>query len=332
MEFYHLKIEDKQTIFNALAERKGLPPAAIEKDWWVVQTLRLIFALPVSEHIVFKGGTSLSKAWNLIDRFSEDIDLALNRDFLGFADVKNRTQVCKLRDASFEYIAKSFYPDLECEFKKSGIVDIDISLERIKTTDQDPLVIEIRYPKVTDTAAYLSPKVLVEIGGRSLREPFTKKSIQSIVGETFADKPYADSIFTVATVNPERTFLEKLFLLHEEFQRPDEKIRLERLSRHLYDIHRISKSPFAKKAVRDHRLYKSIVEHRELFMKFGGVDYHSHFPPTLNPIPPDHLLPEWEKDYRVMQEQMIYGDSLPFNQLIEDIKRIVEEINQTKFE
>lgn len=94
MGFYYLKTKEKQTILNSIAEKKDLPPAAIEKDWWIVQTLRMIFSLPVSEHIVFKGGTSLSKAWRLIDRFSEDVDLALNRDFLGFNSVKNRTQVC----------------------------------------------------------------------------------------------------------------------------------------------------------------------------------------------------------------------------------------------
>lgn len=117
---------------------------------------------------------------------------------------------------------------------------------------------------------------MLEIGGRSLRDPYSLRKFSSLVGECFGDKAFADKPVEIPCVNPERTFLEKLFLLHEEFQRPKEKIRVDRLSRHLYDIERISTTDFAKKAYEDKELYKTIVEHRERLSKLGGVDYTSH--------------------------------------------------------
>ncbi|TAD86384.1 MAG: hypothetical protein EAY75_08675 [Bacteroidetes bacterium] len=106
---------DKRAILNEVAAQINLPTAAIEKDWWVVRTLELVFASSIAPHTVFKGGTSLSKAWNLIDRFSEDIDLALDRRFLGFdkTDAEmNGSQVRKLRETSDKFITEKDFPEL----------------------------------------------------------------------------------------------------------------------------------------------------------------------------------------------------------------------------
>jgi predicted nucleotidyltransferase component of viral defense system len=101
--FYWLSKSEKIEVFNEIQRKTQLPAATIEKDWWVVQTLEIVFEMDVARHLIFKGGTSLSKAWKLVERFSEDIDLALAREFLGFPGDISRTQVGKLRDASFEY-------------------------------------------------------------------------------------------------------------------------------------------------------------------------------------------------------------------------------------
>lgn len=85
MDRWHSTSDDeKRVAYNNISSNTGLPAYAVEKDWWVVQTLAILFEMEVGEHLVFKGGTSLSKSWNLIDRFSEDIDLAINRAFFGF--------------------------------------------------------------------------------------------------------------------------------------------------------------------------------------------------------------------------------------------------------
>jgi predicted nucleotidyltransferase component of viral defense system len=101
--FYDLSEQRKIDIFNQVSDRTGLPSAAIEKDWWVTMALKAIFELPYSEHIVFKGGTSLSKGWNLIERFSEDIDLALDRALLGYEGYLNKGQIRNLRKDSCKF-------------------------------------------------------------------------------------------------------------------------------------------------------------------------------------------------------------------------------------
>lgn len=326
--FKNLTAAEKIILFKDIQRSIQIPLASIEKDWWVVQTLRLIFQMDVAEHLLFKGGTSLSKAWNLIERFSEDVDLAIDREYFGFSGTISRTQVGKLRDASFNYLSNTFFSALKKRFLDAGFEEVKIKLAETKSHDQDPLIFEIHYPAITEQAQYVESVVKVEIGSRSMREPFSNRQVSSFVGEYFAGQPFADSPIDIPCVNPERTYLEKLFLLHEEFQRPAEKIRVNRLSRHLYDIQKISQTEFAQQAINDNELYNSIVKHREIFSKLSGVDYNSHFPPNLNPLPPDSLLPHWKRDYATMQEQMIYGKSSTFDELMAEIRQVVTKINQ----
>jgi predicted nucleotidyltransferase component of viral defense system len=312
----------KTNILLALSKTLKLPTDAIEKDWWVVQTLRLIFETDCADSLVFKGGTSLSKAWGLINRFSEDIDLALDRKFLGYADEMTISQIKKLRKSSFSYVSETFFPILKEKFQETGFEGVEVRLAEVKDTDQDPLIIEIYYPMVLSTSSYIKPKVLVEIGSRSLIEPNTVKSFSSIIAENYRDQPFADSSILIPTVNPERTFLEKVFLLHEEFQKPIDKIRVERLTRHLYDIERLMDTEFAEKALADSKLYQDIVAHRRLFTPIPGIDYDNHIPQKINPIPPSEIIDEWQKDYEIMQGSMLYGESLSFSELIERIEEL----------
>lgn len=120
--------------------------------------------------------------------------------------------------------------------------------------------------------------------------------------------------------------MEKIFLLHEEFQRPSEKIRVDRLSRYLYDVYQILKTDFAERATQDKELYETIVKHRYQFTKLGGVDYRLHQPQTINPIPNKEIIDAWKSDYKKMQEQMIYGESPEFYEMIGSIKEFIEKI------
>jgi hypothetical protein len=171
----------------------------------------------------------------------------------------------------------------------------------------------------------------LEIGCRSLREPFVVKTFSSLIDEYYPDSEFAQAPIEIPTVIPERTFLEKIFLLHEEFQRPQEKIRVDRLSRHLYDVYQLSKTNFAFNAINDKALYETIVEHRYTYTRFGGVNYNLHQPQTINPIPGLDLIDAWEADYKIMQQQMIYGDSPDFAEMIEAIKNFVAQINQLEW-
>jgi hypothetical protein len=189
----------------------------------------------------------------------------------------------------------------------------------------------VNYPSVTERSEYLQPRVLLEIGSRSLMEPYTLRTFTSLVGEYYQSQPFADLNISIPTVNPERTFLEKIFLLHEEFQKPLDKVRIDRLSRHLYDIERIMDTEFEAKALTDNKLYNNIVDHRKTITPVRGIDYNNHAPDKINFIPPDSIKDEWEKDYRQMQEHMIYKDSLPFDKLLERLTSLNRIINKLKF-
>jgi len=318
---------NKQTAYNQISSKTGLPAYAIEKDWWVVQTLAILFEMEIGKHLVFKGGTSLSKAWNLISRFSEDIDLAIDRSFLGFEGEFGSSQREKLRRKSKIYITDTLYPELQKGFKSKGIDEVKIEIEEIKSSVQDPVNIFIYFPNIIETPGYIEPRVKVEIGCRSLHEPFENRSIISILDESYPEAGFAQKSIQVPSVLPERTFLEKIFLLHEEFQLPEENKRVERLSRHLYDIYRISHTKFADTALQDRNLYQTIVKHRSVFTSYQDVDYNLHQPQTINFIPPASIISAWKDDYNTMLEQMLHDDSPNFDELIKSLTMLKEKIN-----
>lgn len=162
----------------------------MEKDWWVSQTLKAVFELDVAEHLVFKGGTSLSKAWNLIERFSEDIDLAIEREFLGFEGSLTKNKKTKLRKASGQYISEVFYLELQEKFKEKGLENVTFSLAETQNSDQDPRIINIFYPNIIEVTEYLKPRVQIEVGCRSLIEPFTMKKISAMVDDEYQSRVF----------------------------------------------------------------------------------------------------------------------------------------------
>jgi predicted nucleotidyltransferase component of viral defense system len=274
---------------------------------------------------VFKGGTSLSKAWKLINRFSEDIDLAIDRDFFeGYQGNISKTKIRKLRKEAGVYTTETFFKNLEEEFIKRGFNNLEFKIVESGESDQDPRVLEIYYSNVIPAlTTYILPRVQIEVSCRSLREPFSIKSFGSLVDEEYIDREFAVPLFTVPTVDAERTLLEKLFLLHEEFQRPGEKIRVNRLSRHLYDIYHLTKAGIAQKAIGDKELYETIVAHRYKFSRIGDVDYNNHNPITLNPIPIVEIIDDWKADYAKMKEDMIYEEFKPtFEDLISNLEEL----------
>lgn len=326
--FLDLSTADKEAIFNQISNDTGMPSFAVEKDWWVVQTLSVIFEMEAGKHLVFKGGTSLSKAWKLIQRFSEDVDLSIDRAFLGFGGELSKSKRTELRKVASEYTSGPFFEELQERFAARGINELTFNLVKAESTDQDPRVIIVNYPNVINSPGYIEPSVQIEIGCRSMQEPFTIMAFASLVDETFIGSSFIQPGIMVPTVNPERTFLEKVFLLHEEFHRPIERMRVERLSRHLYDVVTLAKTEFAEKALSDPSLYQTIVDHRQAFTRVGGVNYNSLQPQTIDPMPRPEVLDAWRADYQKMVEQMIYEPSPPsYDEIISKLRSLKERIN-----
>jgi len=327
-EWFRLPDETKIRVFAETSRQIGLPSSsAAEKDWWVVHTLAIIFSMECSNALIFKGGTSLSKGWNIIHRFSEDIDLSLDREFLGFSGELTKSEIRNLRRKSFKFIMEVFTEELKNKFFELGFKDLTVKPREVKNHDQDPLVIEIYYNKLTEKDTYLKPGVLVEIGSRSLKEPFTQRTFGTFISEIYTDSSFTDKSITIPIVNPERTFLEKIFLLHEEFQKPFDKIRVERLSRHLYDIEKLSQTEYVEIALQDTELYNTIVKHRSKFTAISGIDYTKHNPANIRFIPPDSILKMWDADYEEMKGSMIYGQVLEFDKLIIKLTELQKRIN-----
>ena len=330
MIYTDLPERQRLALLNQVNAETGQYQQTIEKDWWVTQVLRVLFAQPYAEHLSFKGGTSLSKAWNLIERFSEDIDIAISREYLGFAGELSRTQVSdKLRRAACSFVREKMQNDVREGLIALGIpadlVKVHVNITSVSTTD--PEIIYVDYQSILPNSEYIAHTVKVEVSGRSMHEPVQMEQLQSQIDEFLPQSNIAQPAFAVSVVRPERTFLEKVMLLHEEFAKPTAEMRTERMSRHLYDLERMLHTDIAERALGDEHLYRSVLEHRRKFIGLKGFDYDTLYPQSLSLEIPTDILPAWRKDYENMRESMIYGESVPFDELLSEIRQLNDRIH-----
>ena len=167
----------------------------------------------------------------------------------------------------------------------------------------------------------------MEIGARSLMEPTATMEIKSMISEVLPINTTLVNSSIIAAV-PEKTFIEKIFLLHELFS-VGENMLADRKSRHLYDIEKMQDMDFAIKAISNDQLWSTIQHHRRIFTHVSGVDYSVDIRKNICLIPPPKIMEDWRMDYEKMQQTMIFGQSLIFNELIERIKQLSERICST---
>lgn len=332
-------IDERKAMVQKVTELMHIDEAAAEKDWWVTAVLFALFKTKVAKYLLFKGGTSLSKGWNIINRFSEDIDMALGREFflkekqLTCAQCSTNTQIHHLREKGQDYIFGEFKEDLQKQLMTLGlnvkvIAENELPDENGKTKtvdhDKDPSVIYIQYPSLyQNETTYATPVVKIEISVLSMDEPFEMKRISSLIEQVFPDEDVdSDIVQHIKTVSPARTFLEKAFLLCEEYQKKTP--RTYRMSRHLYDLEKLSHTSYMEMALNDSNLYYDIVEHRKKFYHVGYVDYDKELPSSITILPTKNLIPYFEDDYKAMRLSFIYGDSLNFDELLIFLEKLQE--------
>jgi predicted nucleotidyltransferase component of viral defense system len=331
MNFLQLAEKDKITSIQIVAEKIQLDPVMVEKDVWVTAVLRALFSLPYAEQISFKGGTSLSKCWNVTERFSEDVDIAINREYFGFQGetFSIREISKKMRKACCKFCRDTLQFDLTKQMTINGIPEnlFSVKMNITEITTIDPERIYIEYRSVFNDVSYIKNVVILEINARSMKEPLEKVKIQSFIDKQYPQADFTENLFEIQAVAPERTFWEKVCLLHEEFSKKEQdKIRVNRMSRHLYDIVMMMETPIAAKALNDTELYKHIIAHRRMFQAIKDFDYDTLMFQTISIIPPENVIAKWEDDYEKMQA-MIYGESPSFKKIIEKIKQLNERIN-----
>lgn len=328
IEFLQHTSAERRQAFLLTAQKKHLPEPSIEKDWWVTQILNIVFSLPIADQLVFKGGTSLSKAWNLIERFSEDIDLAVNPALFDVTEMPTKKQIKQLRKRSSLFVAEDLAAMLQSSIDDAGLssfcrMEVQPNGEG-DNTYPEPRVISIYYRSLYEEsiASYVRPIIKLEIGARSLIEPTEQFVCRSFVSEVLPVKDYAAPVIQVAA--PQKTFLEKVFLLHELFSVERTNMIANRRSRHMYDLERMMDKPFALKAVHDDELWEHIRQHRMAFTAMLGVDYSNVMRTHLCLTPPEQWRNEWKEDYERMCQTMINGEKLPFDKLIERMMELQE--------
>ena len=337
-KYFEIDDEGKKLFITQTALKTGLPAVVVEKDLWVTIVLQLVFQLPFADNIIFKGGSSLSKVWDLIDRMSEDIDLAYDSNFGIFeGDDPTVKQIKKLRKLSSLFVQNEF-----CEALKAAVTNIGLddwcSVEAQPNgigdkTYPEPRQLYVTYKSLFEDAltdlgtAYVKPIVMLEVSSRSLIEPTGKAKVKSMIAREFStiDTNVAD--VDIRTALPEKTFLEKVFLLHEMFVTARCQ-RAERKSRHLYDIERMMDKDFALQAVKDDALWNSINRHRARFSSIHGVDYTKDLRKEIRLTPPVEVISLWEEDYKYMVKHMIYeGTSLTFSDLMRRMHELEERFH-----
>jgi predicted nucleotidyltransferase component of viral defense system len=324
--FFNLENQQQVTLIEQTANKIGLPPQAIEKDLWVTTILQLVFSLPFADKLVFKGGTSLSKVWRVIERFSEDIDLAIARQQFGLEGDLTIKQIKKLRKQSSIFVKEDFYKSLQSAANQYGIQSLcAVSPEPDGEGDKtypEPRKIFVRYKSLFDTLSYLPSEIVLEIGARSLIEPAAANAVKSLISESYnIDTSLVNP--NIITAVPEKTFLEKAFLLHEIFTGKGD-MTANRKSRHLYDLEKMMDKDFATKAISNDELWHAIHHHREVFTRVNGVDYAQDIRRNICLIPPPQAINDWRQDYEKMQNTLIYGASPSFDKLVKRMEELQE--------
>lgn len=321
--------QDRQDIFSEVAANLGIRPTIIEKDFWVCVILKLLFEKsPFKESLVFKGGTSLSKVYGVIERFSEDIDLVLDWKLIGFGkglkdplqnfDSKSKQDKFnkELNQLGVDFIGKTLCPQLDELVRRE-----EIALSAIVDED-DPNAVDIRYPAAF-SEAYIRPEVRLEVGPLASWVP----------SEWYAIHPYAYDVVPKVFENPtckvlaivaERTFWEKATILHQEAHRPGEIPP--RHSRHYYDLYKLAQSPFRKVAMSELKLLQDVVEFKQRFYPSTWARYDLAAPGTLRLIPAPPQLASLERDYQAMQT-MLFGTPPDFDSIVEELRKLEDEIN-----
>ena len=201
IEFLQLPENQRRQIIEQVNARTGMSLKAVEKDWWVTLVLKALFSLPMREHFIFKGGTSLSKAWKLIERFSEDIDIALAPEAFGreYRKAPSNSYIKTLKKEGCAYTTNIIKNALQGQLAAMGVPAglITIDAEQVNPTmpDKDPQTLFVRYPSLYDPNLYIAEAVKVEFGVRSLREPFAEVPIQSIIAECSPILPIQNPLF-----------------------------------------------------------------------------------------------------------------------------------------
>lgn len=322
-----LSPEERSELVRQTAAETGMNEASVEKDIWVCWVLNRIFSdAELSKNVLFKGGTSLSKCYDLIKRFSEDIDLILDWDLVTDGedphDERSNTQQDrfnkKMNAATNAYLELTFKEQIE------GLVGDKCSVRLIKSIKNEPPSLELTYPKAFDSE-YIKPIVLLEVSPMSAMTPnkeFTLEPYCSGLAAAFAP----NTEFVIRAIEAKKSFWDKITILHVEAHRPESKDQPARYSRHYYDIYQMLNSNVVDEAMADLALLKKVVEFKNKFYPQGWANYAGALDGAYKLIPEEFRVEQLRSDYAQM-EQMIYGIYPAFDDIMSKISDFETKLN-----
>ncbi len=308
-----------------------LPPAVIEKDFWVSWLLQVLMELPATQgRLTFKGGTSLSKAYGLIDRFSEDIDLVLDRALLlpneatdpaALSNTKRKAYLDRLSESCSTWTTGTLLPALQARVAELLPTDTWTLSPQVKGKETNLL---FDYPgSLKGELGALLPHVLVELVPRADDEPNAPRPITPLLYEALPEA-LGSATFQVPTLAPQRTLLEKALLLHETVASLNRGS--ERKSRHFYDLLKLDAGGYAAQAMADRALFEAVVRHRRTFYRYNQLDYAAILRTGITIVPAAGDQADWRGDY-ARSAAMIYRDAPTFEELMLSAQHFQETFN-----
>ncbi len=331
LEFLKLPDSERQLYIEQAAIQRNLSPIILEKDFWVSWLLGILFRSDFAEHLVFKGGTSLSKVFGVIERFSEDIDLSLSPEFLQLPEAgTSRNQankwMKKAEAACAVAVEQEIRPVLEQHVQ--GVLGAREPAWFEYLTDahtQSPVVL-FHYPSSQpDGFAYLKRSVKLEFGSLTDQQPTGRHPITPWVADTLP-QAFTDWQCEVVALEVERSFWEKATILHTEYHRPADKPTPDRFSRHYADTAALALHQTAKHAVERHDLRERVVSWKSRFFGSGWASYETAQPGTFRLVPPDARLSDLRQDYQAMRD-MYLVQPVSFDAILETLGELEEKVN-----
>ena len=327
---------DRADLFSETAALMGLHPVIVEKDFWVCWLLKQLFTIEkLSGMLVFKGGTSLSKCFNLIQRFSEHLDIAVNFEKLGFSDAKDPRQtdlshtkrailLKEMLQTCRNYIVDQFLPVLNASIQeKLSENDWQFQVDSV-----DGNIVEFEYPASLKTGLdYILPRVILELGTHAEPVPNENYDIQPYAAEYFP-KLFTQPKCSIATVVARRSFWEKATILHAEYHRPLDNPMPLRYSRHYADVAQMGKSEIVDEAIRDIDLLKKVTTHKDMFYHCGWARYNLAVPGSFHLTPPQERLSVIKRDYRDMTA-MFFDEPPDIEDILHQLSVLERQINRS---
>ncbi len=321
--FIKLPAHEKRDLIEDVASRKGVDPVIIEKDFWVCMVLDKLFSSSFERYLTFKGGTSLSKVYKVIERFSEDIDLTISKNFIRNNSKLTSDRPDKIVKATVRIISQKMFPEIQKMLSEFGACEL---------SEQDKQTIMFNYTSCLENSnthdQYISESIKMEFGARGENEPSSKKNITPYIAEISPE--LFDNIIpeiSVTVLNVERTFWEKATILHSIHYQPEDRKLNDRMSRHYHDVYMLAQDALVLDLVSSNiDLLKRVVDHKKKYFKDKWDWYGSATIGQLKLVPSsahDHHLME---DYKKM-EVMFFNKPLAYKELIAKLSSLEKHIN-----